>query len=57
MDSGNASEKLSQRERLKLVKKYLDVGVVEAKDAIALGIDPLKHPDYSTLCVMRMSEI
>jgi hypothetical protein len=45
---------VSTKENLLLVKKYLETGKVLTKDALSLGIDPWKYPDFGDLYVKRL---
>ena len=48
---------METKEKLTLVKKYLDTGRVETKDSLSLGIDPWDFPNYSELYVKRLALI
>lgn len=57
MNEDTVTIKVSEKEKMALVKKYLDTGKVETKDSLALGIDPWKYPNFGELYVKRLAVI
>ena len=48
---------METKEKLMLVKKYLETGRIETKDSLSLGIDPWKFPNFGGLYVKRLALI
>lgn len=48
---------LPTKEKLLLVKKYLETGEVSIKDSLALGIDPWDYPNFWELYPRRLALI
>ena len=49
--------KLTTKDKLLLVKKYLETGEVSTKDSLALGIDPWDYPNFWELYPRRLALI
>ena len=45
------------KDKLLLVKKYLETGKVLTKDSISLGIDPWEFPNFGELYARRLAII
>lgn len=57
MSEDTITIKVSEKEKMALVKKYLDTGEVKIKDSLALGIDPWDYPNFAELYVKRLALI
>ena len=48
---------METKEKLILVKKYLETGRIETRDSLSLGIDPWEFPNFGELYVKRLALI